>query len=450
VSTGFVVMLEFAFKVRETTKRGRLLKKIFEESGSECCDNPIPLSKACSKCLKDVEDKSTEVIECSKCAEKHHIPCLTHAIPRDFITFQSTNPCVWWFCVKCVSKANSTSQHDVDLTIDEHAKLASPSDAKLVSPLDSKQVDFMNNISNQISTLKSELLANMNDAIESKMNSVLSKISDKPSCVSPNRNPPWVSLTAPDPNKSVIPEGQSHPTRIATPAIQGAAITPPEVLILSPKDGINVNDEDMNKVKKSVELKLKNVQVEFIRPNVKNKKIAVGFKSTDLRQNGENLLNSNDHLTKLGYQSKLVNKMLPKISLFNVSSDIFEDVDISGCSGDEPQKREQIRELEKQMVIDKILDKNAAVKQLHADEHTLKVVYLKKISQYQYTIILKVSPAIRAAILKDEGRIYLGNSSHIVSDRFHVEQCYHCQGIGHTSKNCPDIDGDPICMYCMG
>jgi len=86
---------------------------------------------------------------------------------------------------------------------------------------------------------------------------------------------------------------------------------------------------------------------------------------------------------------------------------------------------------------------------LHSQGHTLSVVYLKKISDHQYTIILKVSPAIRSAILNQDGRIYLGNTVYPFSDRFHVEQCYHCQQLGHTSKNCPDTGKRPVCMYCM-
>ena len=52
--------------------------------------------------------------------------------------------------------------------------------------------------------------------------------------------------------------------------------------------------------------------------------------------------------------------------------------------------------------------------------------------------IVKVTPDVRNLILTT-GKIFIEMSSHCISDHFHVEQCYKCQGYGHrsASKLCP-------------
>ena len=69
------------------------------------------------------------------------------------------------------------------------------------------------------------------------------------------------------------------------------------------------------------------------------------------------------------------------------------------------------------------------------------------------TIGLKVSPAIRLALINEQNSmIYLGNRRYQVTDRFHVKNCYHCQQIGHTSADCEQAKNNkpPTCLYCMG
>ena len=75
-------------------------------------------------------------------------------------------------------------------------------------------------------------------------------------------------------------------------------LPPAEVLVLSPiSDSSTTSALSMNKVKKSAEQKLKNVQVDFIRANDKTKKITVGFRNTELRDRGNVLLNDDGVLS---------------------------------------------------------------------------------------------------------------------------------------------------------
>ena len=66
--------------------------------------------------------------------------------------------------------------------------------------------------------------------------------------------------------------------------------------------------------------------------------------------------------------------------------------------------------------------------------------------------IVKVTPDIRNLILTT-GKIFIEMSSHRVSDHFHVEQYYKCQGYGHrsASKLCPLYNSnESICLFCAG
>jgi hypothetical protein len=93
--------------------------------------------------------------------------------------------------------------------------------------------------------------------------------------------------------------------------------------------------------------------------------------------------------------------------------------------------------------------------------HTLSVVYVRKVNRgtneqerTELTVGIKVSPRIYQVIFgQNQGAIYLGSRRYSVSDRYHIITCYHCQLIGHTTKDCKEanLNKPPICiMYCMG
>ena len=150
------------------------------------------------------------------------------------------------------------------------------------------------------------------------------------------------------------------------------------------------------------------------------------------------------------------NKMLPKVTISNVSCEILE---VDGTAVDYTGKNEEeIREHKKQLIVSRILEKNPSVKILSDDGHTLQVVYMNLVkhrvprgNSESLTLGLKVSPSIYQVMFQQQsGTIYLGNRRYKVFDRFYIKQCYHCQMIGHTSKDCQDAKADklPKCMYC--
>ena len=218
-----------------------------------------------------------------------------------------------------------------------------------------------------------------------------------------------------------------------------------EILLLVPNDNKSKAGDKMNHVKKAVEAKLKDTQVEFIKTNPKSMKVIIGFKNKAVRDQIKDEIDSSCCLDIFQYHTKSGSKMLPKIYLHNVLEEILDNVDRSVDTS-------TIRENEKKVIVSKILAKNPCIVDLHDAGHTIDVVYINKnMNTKLLSIGLKVSPAIRLAIIDTQGgNLYLGNSRYQFKDRYHVKHCYHCQMIGHISTDCPHKNGDAVCMYCMG
>ena len=430
-------MIDLSFKVRETTKCGRQLKTLLSQ---DALDKPIPLSNTCLTCSKDVDDLKQK-IECSICSQKYHVPCLTVSLPSDTLDAISTNPCLWWFCGICISKSRKTEN------------LAQESATN-------SQVDLINSISaqftEQLSTMRTELMSSFETIIEDKMSSVTEKTSDNA--------PLYTSFFSPSSEviKDVSTPSQSSRSRQSSQVSlqsQGSQvpISPsPEVLVLSPKNLPSATSGAMHKVKKFAETSLKTSPTEYIRCYEDTKKVSIGFSNANLRDKAATLINSGDVLDSYGYQSKNSKKMLPKITIDGVSSEILAELDLTEASGDS----NKIRELEKRQIILRISDKNPQIKQLSDMGHTLDVIYLKNFKRTrgehdheELTIGLKVSPLIHQTIFSGmNGSLYLGNRRYQVKNRFYIKQCYHCQLLGHTSADCPDVKENkfPVCFRCAG
>ena len=451
------MMINFTFKIKSSTTRGRLIKLLLSDNGLASCDQKVPLSNTCSTCSEDVDVNST--IICAICKDKYHVKCLTYALPTDFLALQSTNPCLWWFCTACVVSSEAAYQPPADdntptATAPENSQTdetSIPEDSSNGTP---NQVDFMNILSEQFSLLKTELMVNINETIASKLSNCNNEglqsnqsalYSDVTRSSTDGNNS---SLSASDPNENVSQQQ-------IVPNIQSPEISSPEILLLHPLETNSATVGAMNDVKKFVESKLVSSQVEFVHANNTSKKLSIGFRNSELRSQGESLINSNGVLTTFGYQSKNANKMLPKITITGIDIEVLEDSDFSSAEGD----INRIRDLQKSVIVTKILNKNHSVAKLVNDGHTVDVVYLNKSkrtkgdNEYEeLTIGLKVSPSVYRALNKQGGVVYLGNRRYKFSDRFYHKQCYHCQLMGHISTDCPEAQANkpPTCLYCMG
>ena len=223
------------------------------------------------------------------------------------------------------------------------------------------------------------------------------------------------------------------PPQVQQPATSASA----EILSVTPNTN-SVNANTMAHVKRFVTDSLKTVPVEFISANENSKKISIGFRDSVTREKAQALVTADNVLKDYGYSSQKSNKMLPKVTISNVSCEILE---VDGTAVDYTGKNdEEIREHKKQLIVSRILEKNPSVKILSDEGHTLQVVYMNLVkhsvpkgNSESLTLGLKVSPSIYQVLFQQQsGTIYLGNRRYKVFDRFYIKQCYHCQMIGHT------------------
>ena len=432
-------VMKLSFNVKGTTTRGKLLKTLFTDPGLQTSDQSCSINQydCCVKCGNN--SPSSQTVKCEICDVKFHTECLTHPLPDNFVTLQSTNPCLWWFCLNC--------------TCDAEKELGNTPAAQGNTSSTQLQ-DFKQVVAEQLATLKVDLMRDVNDVIESKLNSAVSIENHQSSNSfdlsgmsesSLYSRPTFASIASSNVTHSVSPPSSQIPKKP-----QPAVAKPAEVLMMSPiDDDKEFSAADLDQVKKSIGGKLKNLQVEFVHSNPKKKTIAVGFRDEKLRDQANEVICADAHLSSMGFQSKNANKLLPKITISGVPVSILESI-----SSDESIDKDRMRELEKKIIIEKIKEKNPSIADLVDLEHTLSVVFVGRVKRFEkdtLTIGLKVSPLIRSTLfLQQCGMIYLDYSRYNVSDRYYIKQCYHCQLLGHTSDDCPDNKASKpsVCMYC--
>ena len=456
-------MFDISLQVRGTTKKGIALKALFQQNVPN--DNHIPVSNTCIKCVVDVDEN--DAIQCSKCSKNYHITCLTHPIPSDFTTMQAKNPCLWWLCMACVLVPEKHPTPPTPST--EGGDEAVPS-AEL-KDLNCKLDEFKTQLIKSVTESIDKKLKTVNDIFDEKLNRIV-ELSDK---VSPISSPDKVSPISSSPISSSVPsspsvsyanvannksgdeqetapcvsvtatkEHEHVPGSNPRPSVPLGNLASPEVTVLSPINDEHKSTTKMNKVKKLVESQLQGTQTEFIHTNTTSMKVSIGFKNADIRDKGESIMKSDSgKLLSHDYELKSASKMLPKITLYNVSTDILDEVDTTGT-------KEVVRERAKKMIITKVLAKNECIANLHTNQrHTFDVVFLSDyVDKQVMTVGFKVSPAIRTSIIQEQnGTVYLGNTRYSFKDRYHVKICYHCQMLGHISKDCTSRKA--ACLYCM-
>ena len=182
-----------------------------------------------------------------------------------------------------------------------------------------------------------------------------------------------------------------------------------------------------------------NVQVQFMYLNKAKKKVVAGFPNKEEQSKGQKI--NHQLAQENGVTVRMSKKMLPKLTVRNVSQEVFRGIDLTD---------DTTRTLQKERIIDQIKKRNPGIAPLCQDGHTLEVIYLKdtRFGKY-YTVALKVSPSIRRYLLVEQGgRLYIGNQCYPFEDRFFIQVCYHCQNAGHMSNTCPKKTQKPVCMYC--
>ena len=130
---------------------------------------------------------------------------------------------------------------------------------------------------------------------------------------------------------------------------------------------------------------------------------------------------------KVTSKTREIKKLDPKVTIADIDSDVTS----------------------KEVLVDKLLEKNDFLKALHSGGGVFKVVFFDEKDRFA---VLQVSPEIREAIKQRGDKLCLDLQQHLVRDRIHVIQCYHCQEYGHMSGSpfCKQKDSSPTCFYCAG
>ena len=174
------------------------------------------------------------------------------------------------------------------------------------------------------------------------------------------------------------------------------------------------------RVKKDVTKSLRNIPV--VRANASRKGTAmIEFKSKEDMEEASRSLETNYRVTTKTAAEK---KLDPKITVNNIDSEITAD----SLEGE-------------------ILSKNESIKSLKDSGETFEKVFFDGNERFA---VFKVSPKIREALKNNQDKICIGLQMHTIRDRFHVVQCFHCQGFGHKFDSCKHKDSDPVCFYCAG
>ena len=185
-----------------------------------------------------------------------------------------------------------------------------------------------------------------------------------------------------------------------------------------------ITEADWTKVvKKDVQKSLKSVPV--IKSSTSSGGTArLQFRSKEDLASAEQALQAKYKLTSKSEETK---KLDPKITIFDLEDDI----------------------LDKNKLEEEVLNKNEGIKKLKDQGELFKTIF---IDDKDRIAVLQVSPAIREVIRKNNDKVCLGLEIHRIKDRFHVVQCYHCQGYGHTSGSvyCRSREEDPSCFFCAG
>lgn len=185
------------------------------------------------------------------------------------------------------------------------------------------------------------------------------------------------------------------------------------------------NNSWVEVVRSSISGKLKNIPVQRSLVT-KSGQGCLLFPTKDDQEQAQKILENDFNIS---ISTKKKKQLLPKIKVFKINDSYKKD--------------------DKDVLKMAVLEKNPYIKAFISDQHTFEVLIIDE--KYHYCI-LKVSPAIREAMMK-RGSLFIDMESHHIKDHVHVIQCFSCQGHGHKrgDDECPHKGTNKnVCLYCGG
>ena len=422
-------MCSSLLKLDGRTTKGRNWKEHFD-SGTPLKQGLVISSKLCSHC-NETPDIKLDTVKCMKCSNVYHYPCLLYPLKQEYIKDLSENPCLWWYCLDCLSIKND-NEKSANTTNDNENEFVKKSDLSCI----------MNYIKKSMSDLKSHVDSKLEKVASHKASPSLTNVI--------NNNSPELNMHA-----TYAKQVSANIPTIDNVISSQLGVTDKEsgkskadysqpmhdnsnhVVLLKPNVGKQTSCLEIMKL---INSSVQGLEIEYCRPR-KSGIIALGVTDENHKQEILKRLNENTKITA-NYTAKLPQgKQPPKITVSGISELVFD-----GCAEDEDEM--------KKVLVDEILARNSTVNDIiqscSEEEDFIKVLFLKKVNhkygQCSYTAAIKVSPKVRHSIhlLGNKLFVYLNRCK--VFDRFYVTQCFRCQKIGHTSDKCDSPK--PVCKYC--
>ena len=375
----------------------------------------------CQICNREVTDDGNSCIACDLCDFWYHSKCVK--IPKEVFKFlseknnESKYGSFQWSCPVCIQSG-----------------MSQPNFSNLqFNKLNATQMEQQQ----RITTLESHV-SELLSAIKLNQDCTSCNLPlDLPANVTAAEKPTTEKNVTVNYAKAVI-DGKKK-VDVFKPNSERIRAKPTEIMFL--KKNLNQHALDSRELKKTKDLlskALEAVEVCFLKTNERSSDISIGFPNLSNKAEAEQCLQNLD-LASLGYSASTKVKNLPKLTITHIPLDLLEN--------DSNVKEKSDLENERACIKNCILQKSTEIMNLCNLGHTLDVIYLKKFDD-SINIGIKVSPSIRDWILQ-RGFLFIGNTCCPAIDRLIVKQCFHCQKIGHVSRNCPSKSDPPICLYCM-
>lgn len=366
----------------------------------------------CEACGKN---NKTPVLQCCLCAKWYHFSCVGMDGFADVLKSNQG-----WKCMLCFEPPK------------KFWKLLSKRFSGDV--IDAKSLD--QKLENQTAGLTKII-----DSLRDEIRETKRQVSDFNNMLAPQQSYASVVMDNADPSSDggTGSIGKTIPVQVTVPTKQFIK----EIVYLK-CNGANETG-NMETAKELATDALNKTEVCFLKSNRDKGQITMGFPSLETRQKAEILLKKVDFKSS-GFQIKSPIKQLPKLTIRYIPLDIFKDSQYTETNKDNSSDASDPDENEKMFIKNKIIQKNDVVSNLVKDGHTFNVIYMKKFQNF-VNVGVKVSPVIRNYIFQ-KGRVFIGNTSCPVNDRFLLKQCYRCQAFGHFAKDC--TEATQACKYCAG
>lgn len=313
---------------------------------------------------------------------------------------------------------------------------------------------LIKDIGSLLSEMKSEILKEVNNLMESKLRASSSDSPEPTDDILPLEDVTYASKVLLSANKKgdCISSRQNHPSSCSTASYNtssySTAALPNSLLGSELKDHIvilsttsqNLEAGHMEKITKVIDDEFKNIPFTFVKSSPSNKKIILSFPSEKDANIGKQILQTCDTLDNNLYTIADAKKMYPKITVSNIPNYLVSHI----VSKKDQKNPTEYREELKTFLLAKILEKNEFIKDQLVCGKIFEIVFVNVGKEYT-TLGIKVSPILRDHLVTGN-RLYVGNTRCPVFDRFHVKQCFKCQKIGHISTDCRE--DHVICMYC--